>query len=108
MIPEDSIQHYVPKWWATDDEKSLRRGRLLRAFVPHVSQEPLHLVVEGRADPTAHKQFTARLERLDAGKPTKAPTLPVAALPTIEGEVHAVYRAKKRPVLVVSVGGPEV
>src|SRR5205807_1023610 len=36
------------------------------------------------------------------------PALPVAALPTPPGEVHLVQRAKRRPVLVVSAGGPEV
>ena len=108
MIPEDSIQHYVPKWWTTDDDHNLRRGRLLRAFVPHVDQEPLHLIAEGRADPTSHKQFTAKIERLDFGASRKAPALPVAALPHFQGEVHAVYRAKDRPVLVVSGGGPLV
>ena len=40
--------------------------------------------------------------------PTATAGLPVAAAPSYPGEVYAVYRAKKRPAVVLSTGGTEV
>ena len=76
--------------------------------MPHVDQEPRILVPEGRAAPTEHRRVTGRIETLRISAPRRQPTLPVAALPTPAGEVHLLQRAKRRPVLVVSVGGPDV
>ena len=41
-------------------------------------------------------------------KKTPLPKLPTAAFPEFEGEVRTVYRAKKRPMLVISTGGLEI
>jgi hypothetical protein len=106
--PEDSIHSYVGKWWTTRDERTISRGRLLRAFVPFVGQEPLQLVAQGRVDPQDHGRAQYTVEPLRIGAPRRAPRLPVAALPANPGEVRAVYLGKVRPVLVVSSGGPEV
>ncbi len=108
MYPEDTIQTYVDPWWEIDETPGLKRGRLIRGFLPHVSQVPMVLTPIGRSDPTNHERMDYRLEPLKAVKYPKLPRLPVAALPLFEGEVLSVYKAKKRPLLVVSIGGPEI
>jgi hypothetical protein len=80
----------------------------MRAFVPHVDQQPMTLVPVGRTQPTEHQTATVRLEPLRAAAPRRSPQLPVAALPEFPGEVRTVYRAKLRPVLVLGAGGPEI
>lgn len=101
-FPEDSIQSLVGDWWREDAEKpSLCRGRLLWAFVPHVDQEPRTLTPEGRAQATEHERTTFKIEPLRIGQQRSAPKLPIAGLPGVEGEVHTVYRAKRRPALVL-------
>jgi hypothetical protein len=106
--PDDSPQSLLDTWWTTDDARDLRRGRLLWAFVPHVDQEPQTLVATGRQEPTEHHTALVRLEPLRASAPRRTQQLPVAALPNFPGEVRTVYRAKRRPVLVIAAGGPTV
>ncbi len=108
MYPKDTIQAYVDPWWEIDETPGLKRGRLIRGFLPHVSQVPMVLTPIGRSDPTNHERIDYRIEPLKAVKYPKLPCLPVAALPLFEGEVLSVYKAKKRPLLVVSIGGPEI
>lgn len=36
------------------------------------------------------------------------PELPVAAMPSLPGEVRSVYRGKVRPLAVIGAGGPEI
>lgn len=106
--PDDSLQWLVGTWWVEDEQRAVARGRLLRAFVPHVDQQPMTLVPVGRTQPTEHRTATVRLEPLRAAAPRRSPQLPVAALPEFPGEVRTVYRAKLRPVLVLSAGGPDM
>jgi hypothetical protein len=106
--PDDSLQSLLGNWWTEDQDRQVRRGRLLRAFVPHVDQDPMTLVAEGREDPTEHRTATVRLQALRISAPRRDRVLPVAALPEFPREVRTVYRAKTRPVLVVSEGGPDV
>lgn len=112
MPHDDSIQgvlHPTP-WWTTDEDLTLKRGRLIWAFLPHVSQEPTQLLIQGRAaDATDHKkaQFELGPLRIDYN-PVATPGLPVAAVPSHSGEVLSVYRAKKRPAVVLSTGGAAV
>ncbi len=107
--PDESIQAYASKWWIKDEARELRRGRLIRAFVPHVDLTPMALVPEGRSkDPTDHSLVRYRLESLQIHKKRTLPALPPAAFPNYPGEVKTVYRTKKRPVLIISVGGPEI
>jgi len=108
IYPDDSIQAYVGKWWLIDESKELKRGQLIKVFVPHVDQIPMTLNPIGRADPTDHFRANFTLEPLRIDKPSHAYKLPVAALPDFEGEVRAVYRAKKRPALIISAGGPDI
>jgi hypothetical protein len=95
-------------WWTPTDTKAVRRGSLIRAFIPHTDQEPRTLIPEARAEPTAHESAIFRIEPLRISRPAKRTSLPVAALPTYPGEVHIIQRAKVRPALVLSVGGLEV
>ena len=89
-------------------DQHLHRGRLAWAFVPHVDQHPLILVPEGRSEPTEHGAADFRIEPLQGSKIPLGAKLPVAGLPHYPGEVRLVYRAKRRPVLVLSTGGVEV
>ena len=48
------------------------------------------------------------MEPLRIQQPPPTPDLPVAGLPSFPGEVHAVYRAKRRPAIVLGRGGEDV
>jgi hypothetical protein len=108
--PEDSVQSAISPtpWWTETDETVLRRGRLIRTFLPHISQEPRTLIPEGRSEPTQHERAVFQIEPLRVGQVPRQPGLPVAALPTYAGEVYIVQRAKVRPALVLGAGGPDL
>jgi len=106
--PEHSIQYFIDDWWIDDGTFDLRRGRLLWAHIPHMDQQPMILVPEGRTSPTDHSKANYRIEPFQIKKPHEHPKLPIAALPSYTGEVRAVYRMKERPVLVVGSEPPEV
>jgi hypothetical protein len=108
--PEDSLQSVLKPspWWVVTDAKVVRRGSLIRAFLPYTDQEPRTLIPEGRSESTAHESAIFRIEPLRISRPARRTNLPVAALPTYPGEVHIIQRAKVRPALVVGVGGSEV
>lgn len=107
MYPEDSIQYIIGAWWTGENSSELKRGRLIRAFLPHVDQVPKQLIAVGRSDPTDHTRADYRIAPLGTHQP-KRPGLPVAALPAFDNEVNVVYRAKKRPALVVCEGGGSI
>lgn len=107
--PDDSIQAFVSTWWTVDESRELRRGRLIKAFLPHVSLVPTTLIPTGRTDdPTNHNLVRYEIRPLQIHSRTRLPKLPCAAFPEIPGEVYSVYRAKKRPALIISVGGPDL
>ena len=106
--PEDSIQSLVGEWWLEDDSLSVTRGRLIKAFVPHVSQEPRQLEVIGRDDPEKHSSAAYEIKPLRVSAPIRVQGLPVAALPPYPGEVLTLHRAKVRPCLILSEGGPDI
>jgi hypothetical protein len=108
MYPEDAIQAFVTQWWEKDESPGLKRGRLIWGFIPHVPQVPMILNPIGRSDPTDHQRMNFKLEPLKAVRYPKLPRLPVAALPLFDGEMLSVYKAKKRPLLVISTGGTKV
>jgi hypothetical protein len=66
------------------------------------------LVVEGRTEATDHSSANYRVEPLRPSSPPRDPRLPVAALPLETGDIRIVQRAKRRPAIVLSIGGPEV
>jgi hypothetical protein len=109
VYPEDCIQALVDPWWTKTADSEIRRGRLLRAFVPQAEMIPLELVPEGRGDnPADHSRAKFRIQQLRISQPSSAPSLPVAALPHYPGETNLVQRSKQRWVLVISPGGPEL
>mgnify|MGYP005857295955 CR=1 FL=1 len=108
MYPDDSVQGMVDEWWIEDDSFGYRRGRLIRAFLPHTDQIPKQLIATGRSEPTDHNRANFSIEPLRIKEPQKKPMLPVAALPAFSNETNAIYRAKKRPAIIVCEGGEPV
>jgi len=106
MYEEGTLQSFFHSekspWWTISTSKELCRGRLLKAFVPHTDLIPNVLVAESRAEPTVHDRVNYRIENFSIANPPRNPKLPVAALQNFPGERRFVYRAKKRPVLVIS------
>ena len=96
------------KWWEKAPSGAPRRGQLVHVFVPFFDQVPLTLVPEDRESTEMHKTFRARIEPLDVNKHAKKSPLPIAAMPIFDGQVRAVYRAKRRPALVLGTGWPDV
>ncbi len=107
MFPEISIQNAIDPspWWIKDENKNFQRGRLIRAFIPHVDQIPYTVIPIGRPQASVHDQATVRIEPLRISQPPRQASLPVAGMPVFSREVRAIYRAKKRPVLILSEGG---
>ena len=108
MYPDDSIQGLVGEWWVENKARDFRRGRLVFAYLPHVSQIPNELIIRGRKDPLAHDtcEFEIRPLRISERRP--AVSLPVAAMPPYSGERYGVYRVKRRPAIVVCSGGQDI
>ena len=108
--PDDAIQSAILPfaWWVQDDGYNFKVGRLVWAFLPHVDQLPFTIIPEGRCVPTEHRKFIGRIEPLDIKNPHKRTKLPVAGMPIFPKEIRAVYRAKKRPAVVVAEQGPAV
>jgi hypothetical protein len=106
--PDDSVQNLCGRWWEETDERRLEYGRLVKAFLPHVDQQPSVLVAQGRTDPEGHGEADFEIQPLRGNVPPPEAYLPVAGLPTYEGEVRIIQRAKKRPALVLSDLGAEV
>lgn len=106
--PEDSIQDLVGDWWKQDDgNPPLCRGRLLWAFVPLIDQEPRTLTPQGRARSTDHGSALYRVDPLRMRQQRQGSRRPVAGLPDVPGEIYTVYRAKRRPVLVLGGGSTD-
>ena len=109
MYPDDSIQTFAEPWWIKDESCEIERGRLIWAFLPHVDQNPMLLIPEDRGqDPTDHSHPIFRIAAMDIGRPQLPPNLPVASLPNFHAEKRTVYRAKKRPALIISTGGDAI
>lgn len=102
--PEDSIQDLVGgPWWETSTEQRLTRGTLLWSFAPYFHQPAQELIPSGRSNPRDHTTADFELDNFHIGKQRpKVAGLPVAALPQFPNERRLVFRAKRRPVIVVS------
>ena len=107
-FPEDCLQHSVGAWWVRASSPQPRRGSLLWSFVPHVDLEPYTLLPLGRSNPNDHSTATFRIQTLRASAPRATRALPVAGIPDFGQEEKVVYRAKRRPVVVVAALAPEV
>lgn len=108
MYPDDSVQYMVDEWWVGDNSFVYSRGRLIRAFLPHIDQIPKQLIATGRSEATDHNHTNFSIEPLRIGQPQRKPQLPVAALPAFGNEINAIYRAKKRPAIIICEGGEAV
>lgn len=110
MYPDDTLQGLLDPtpWWEHEPAKDYRRGRLVRFFAPHVDQNPFTLIATGRNLPTEHNSAIVEIRPLDIRKIIRYPKLPVAALPQVDKEVRAVYRAKKRPGIIICSGGSKI
>ncbi len=108
MYPDDSIQSMMDEWWIEDDSFGYWRGRLIRVFLPHIDQIPKQLIAIGRPEPTNHSHANVSIEPLRIKQHQKKPALPVAALPAFSNEINAIYRAKKRPAIIICEGGENV
>lgn len=108
--PKDCVQTLIGanSWWVKNESQALGRGSLLLGYVPHVDQIPTRVTVIGRADPTCHDRADVQFSPFSVADPPPRPSLPVAALPAYPGEALLLYRAKKRPLLVIAENGPEV
>lgn len=106
----ETIQELVGKWWTeTPKDRKVEPGRLAWAIVPYPDVISQGLVLEGRGDdPTNHHKALFRVEPVKGGRLPREPELPVAALPRFPGESFLAQRGKRRPVLILSEGGPDV
>jgi hypothetical protein len=101
--PEDCIQDCIQgEWWIEQKKLDLRRGRLVRALVPHVELVPLAMTGSERNDPRDHTTATVKFQQLNIReKRSPASILPIAGLADYDGEHYIVQRAKVRPALVI-------
>jgi hypothetical protein len=107
-FPDDCIQSLCTLWWVADTTQKLQRGGLIKAFIPHIDQEPHVLSAQSRTSATAHGQalFSMAPFRMK-GQPAQPP-LPVAALTHPAGERLFVYRGKVRPALVLALEADDI
>lgn len=106
--PEDCLQSLFNPWWVRTERAEVWRGRLIWVFVPHVDQQPYLLVPAGRSEPTEHGSAIYQVELFEGKGLLPGPPLPIAALPEYPGEVRLIYRAKRRPALILSTGGVDI
>jgi len=101
--PEDAIQTLVTgDWWLPDAAKTICRGALVQAYVQFFSQVPFELITT-RIDPADHNTAFHKMQPLyTAGRRSGTPSLPVAAMPQLNGaDCFIANRAKRRPCLVL-------
>lgn len=109
--PDDCIQSLLDQWWEEKPEDKIRHieeGQLIYAFIPHVEQIPMALVPKGRKEAQEHKLADCEIVPLNSPKVLRRSTLPVAGIPIYEKEVRLVLRAKRRPVLILGLPGPQI
>jgi hypothetical protein len=109
--PDVCIQNLIDSaWWENYDGPEYRPGRLIRAFLPYVDQNPYRLVPleRGGEDGTQHERALFWLEPLNIKHVSSRSRLPHAPLTERKNEIRAVYRAKKRPAIIIGKSGPKV
>jgi len=103
MFPNDSVQSIISPslWWEETETKTLERGCLVYAFIPHVDQVPYTIRPVGRLQPEQHGSAKLDIAPLRMKNSRKKEDLPVAAMAIHDSELWVAYRAKKRPCLVL-------
>jgi hypothetical protein len=99
-FPDDCVQSICETWWVDDSTQRLCRGRLIKAFIPHIDQQPYVLTTQARDSANDHGKAQLSIEPFLMNSPPQQPLLPVAALIHPAGERQFVYRGKIRPALV--------
>lgn len=105
--PEECPQSYVTEfsdeqWWIEDDFQQLQAGQLLLGYVHHVDQIPMALVAKGRTEATSHDLANCKIIPVNTKNIFERSQIPVASLPCYSRELRTVYRAKKKPVLLIA------
>lgn len=100
-FPNNTPQELITPWWVENTAPGLRSGMLLWAFIPHVDQVPKALVPKGRTQATEHSLVDCEIVPVNSNRLFQISRLPVAGLPIFNREILAVYRAKRRPVLLL-------
>jgi len=103
--PDVCPQKLIEPWWENCPDNTIKPGRLVWSFLPHVDQTPYTLEPIGREEPTEHATGKVRIKAFQIDSPPSFKTLPVAAMPLYEKEMFGVYRTKKRPAIIISKGG---
>lgn len=109
--PDECIQNLIDSdWWEEYTGPEFRPGRLIWAFLPYIDQKPFTLlpVSRGGKNGTEHEKALFKLHPLDIKQVIRYPRLPLAALPNRDKEVWTVYRAKRRPALIIGKSGRQV
>lgn len=108
--PEVCVQSLLDPWWHEDsDNISPCRGRLIKAYIPHVDQVPMALVPRDRTQAVRQHQLAdCDIVELDYNAVMRPNGLPVAGIPCFPKEARGVYRVKKRPALILALPGDEV
>ncbi len=106
----DSIQSIVEPadWWEKTTSKSVERGFLIKAFLPHVDQVPYTIIPVGRKQARIHDKALVKISELEMKHTGIRNDLPVAAMSLHKKEIWSAYRAKKRPCLVLGKTGKTV
>jgi hypothetical protein len=99
---------YEGNWWEQLKSDKYERGELIWCFIPFINLVPVTLETTGRNSPSDHYTAHYKLANLSVNYCYKPTSLPVAGMPTFKDEVKCVYRAKKRPALILSTGGKEI
>lgn len=110
-FPENCIQSLCTDWWIKTDKPRKSSWYLAEALVRHVAQEPYILEREGRdpKQPGDHSVAFFRMTTLkNANSSAEITNLPIAAVPHYAGELLAIHRAKRRPVLILATTGTPV
>lgn len=104
--PDESVQGILgAPWWEPCKKHPLQRGQLVWTWVPFPDKDPLCLIPEGRQTATQHDQVLVTVKRMTATMSAPKPHPPVAALPHHDGESYMLHRAKRRPAIVLTLGG---
>ncbi|MFA6809978.1 MAG: hypothetical protein WCR47_02865 [Desulfoplanes sp.] len=106
--PDDCIQCVADPWWENDDSQRMARGRLVWSYIYLVDQRPFVLKPIGRSNSRVHSLADCEFCPLDFTNPPSRANLPVAGMYCGFKEIFTVYRAKKRPALVLAEPGTEV
>lgn len=110
-FPDKCIQSLCSDWWVKTDKPQKKIWHLGEALVRHTPEEPYVLEREGRSPTQSDNHSIARFRLTtlkNANSSSEITNLPIAAVPHYPGELLAIHRAKRRPVLIIATTGTPV